>query len=54
MTATRKIRDGNLNFTIETRGSDEISELSDALEAMRQRLEPMPRRNWTRSRSRRS
>lgn len=39
VTATRKIRDGNLNFTIETRGSDEISELSDALEAMRQRLE---------------
>ena len=36
--ATRKIRDGNLDFTIETRGHDEISELSEALEDMRQRL----------------
>lgn len=37
--ATRKIRDGNLDFTIETKGRDEISELSEALEDMRQRLE---------------
>ena len=36
--AARKMRDGNLDFVIETKGNDEISELAEALEDMRQRL----------------
>jgi signal transduction histidine kinase len=36
--AAENIRDGNLDFTIDTKGSDEISELSESFEAMRQRL----------------
>ena len=37
--ATRKIRDGNLDFSIDTKGHDEISELSESFEAMRKRLQ---------------
>lgn len=36
--AAENIRDGNLDFTIDTKGNDEISELSESFEAMRQRL----------------
>lgn len=37
--AAENIRDGNLDFTIDTRGADEISELSASFEEMRKRLQ---------------
>ncbi|MDD6304829.1 MAG: HAMP domain-containing sensor histidine kinase [Lachnospiraceae bacterium] len=37
--AAENIRDGNLDFTIDTKGHDEISELSESFEAMRKRLQ---------------
>lgn len=36
--ATKKIRDGNLDFTLQPEGVDEISELCEDFEEMRQRL----------------
>lgn len=37
--AAENIRDGNLDFSIDTKGHDEISELSESFEAMRKRLQ---------------
>lgn len=37
--AAENIRDGNLDFSIDTKGNDEISELSESFEAMRKRLQ---------------
>ncbi len=37
--AADNIREGNLDFTIDTKGGDEISELSESFEAMRRRLQ---------------
>ena len=37
--AAETIRDGNLDFSIDTKGHDEISELSESFEAMRKRLQ---------------
>lgn len=37
--AAENIRDGNLDFSINTKGHDEISELSESFEAMRKRLQ---------------
>ena len=37
--AAEIIRDGNLDFSIDTKGHDEISELSESFEAMRKRLQ---------------
>lgn len=37
--AAENIRDGNLDFYIDTKGHDEISELSESFEAMRKRLQ---------------
>lgn len=37
--AAENIRDGNLDFSIDTKGHDEISELSERFEAMRKRLQ---------------
>lgn len=37
--AAENIRDGNLDFFIDTKGHDEISELSESFEAMRKRLQ---------------
>lgn len=37
--AAENIRDGNLDFSIDTKGHDEISELNESFEAMRKRLQ---------------
>ena len=37
--AAENIRDGNLDFSIDTKGHDEISEFSESFEAMRKRLQ---------------
>lgn len=37
--AAENIRDGNLDFSIDTKGHDEISELSESFETMRKRLQ---------------
>ena len=37
--AAENLRDGNLDFSIDTKGHDEISELSESFEAMRKRLQ---------------
>ena len=37
--ATQNIKEGNLDFSIDTKGHDEISELSESFEAMRKRLQ---------------
>lgn len=37
--AAENIQDGNLDFSIDTKGHDEISELSESFEAMRKRLQ---------------
>lgn len=37
--AAENIRDGNLDFSIDTKGHDEISELSESFEAMHKRLQ---------------